>query len=120
MNAVRIAEWRPLHRNTLRGFAIVELPSGMIIRDVSVHEKNGKRWVAPPGKPMIDGNGRHLENSVGQKQYSPIISFRDKATSARFSEVVLDAIRQAGHQLDEEPARPPPPDAPWLAPNARF
>jgi hypothetical protein len=39
---MRLLEWRSMVRNTLRGFCVIELPSGLVIRDVAVHEKAGK------------------------------------------------------------------------------
>ena len=44
MNApppVTIADWKPLQRNTLRGFLTARLPSGMNLHDVSVHYQDG-------------------------------------------------------------------------------
>ena len=55
---VTCADWRPLRRNTLRGFArvrVVELD--LTIHDVAIHEKNGRTWAATaleamdPGRP---------------------------------------------------------------------
>jgi hypothetical protein len=37
-----LREWYSRQRNTLRGFATVELPSGLIIWDVSVHRRDGR------------------------------------------------------------------------------
>jgi hypothetical protein len=36
MTVFRILDWRPLVKNSLIGFAKVELPSGLIIADVTV------------------------------------------------------------------------------------
>jgi hypothetical protein len=33
----RLLEWRPLRKNTLRGFAKVQFPSGVIIAEVGIH-----------------------------------------------------------------------------------
>ncbi len=34
--AVTIRDWRPMRKNSLLGFARVELPSGMIVADVTI------------------------------------------------------------------------------------
>jgi hypothetical protein len=36
MSAIEILDWRPIRRNTPIGFAKVELPSGMVISDVTI------------------------------------------------------------------------------------
>jgi hypothetical protein len=59
---LKLLEWHPVRRNTLHGFAIVELPSGIVIRELSVHEKAGKRWVSMPAKPVLGQDGRQVEN----------------------------------------------------------
>jgi hypothetical protein len=41
-------------KNTLRGFFTVAFPSGLIIRDCMLHEKNGKRWVSLPAREYTD------------------------------------------------------------------
>jgi hypothetical protein len=33
---VKILDWRPMRKNSLLGFAKIELPSGMMISDVTV------------------------------------------------------------------------------------
>ena len=33
---VKILDWRPLRKNSLLGFAKIELPSGMVISDVTI------------------------------------------------------------------------------------
>ena len=48
-NAFKVREWRPHSKNTLVGFASLERPSGLIIHNISGHEKANSRWVAMPG-----------------------------------------------------------------------
>ena len=90
---LRIAEWRP-RKNTLLGFAVIELPSGLIVRDVSVHEKNGKRWASLPSRPMLDADGRQVVNHSGKKQYCALLGWRDRDLADRFSAAVVDAGRE--------------------------
>jgi hypothetical protein len=40
MNAMarpRLIDWRPLHKNTLQGFAKVQFGSGLIVSEIAVH-----------------------------------------------------------------------------------
>ena len=71
-----LVEFKPVVRNTLRGFCILDIPPGIIVYDVSVHEKNGKRWASLPSKPVLDSEGRHVVTHSGQKQYAALLAAR--------------------------------------------
>ena len=90
---MRLVEWRAFQKNTLRGFAIIELPSGLIVRDVSVHQKNGKWWAGLPSRPVLDAEGRQISNHAGHKQYAAVLGWRDRALADRFSVAVVELIR---------------------------
>jgi hypothetical protein len=97
MNApppVTIADWKPLQRNTLRGFLTARLPSGMNLHDVSVHYQDGTWWVAPASKPLLGADGTALRDADGKIRYSPIVSF-EKAARSRFSNAIIVALRLA-------------------------
>ena len=53
MSSMQLREFRPLNKNSLRGFATIELPNGLTIRDVSLHTSNGKSWASLPAKPQM-------------------------------------------------------------------
>jgi hypothetical protein len=83
--AVEIKDFRPYERNTLKGFLTVLLqPSGLEIRDLTVHQKGDRRWVNMPSRPY--------QNSEGKTSYSFIILFPDKERSQRFQDVALKAL----------------------------
>lgn len=88
-----ILDWRPVVKNTLRGFAVVRQPSGMVIADVGVHEREGKAWASPPSKPMLDRDGRQLRDTDGKARWSNLISFADRATQTTWSDAVVAAVR---------------------------
>ena len=90
---MRLIEWKAFHKNTLRGFASVELPNGLVIRDITVHDKDGKRWAGLPSKPVLDSDGRHVSNHAGHKQYSALLGWRDRDLSNRFSAAVVELVR---------------------------
>ena len=49
---IEIKEFRPYQQNTLQGFVTVLLqPSGLEIRDLTYHVKDGNRWLNMPAKP---------------------------------------------------------------------
>lgn len=93
MSGVVCTAWRPLEKNTLRGFCTLRLVStGLEIVDCSVHEKNGRRWVGLPAKPMLDRDGNVLRGDDGRVRYAKILSWSSREVGDKFSEAALAAI----------------------------
>jgi hypothetical protein len=91
---MELVAFTPLRRGTLRGFALVRLPIGLEIADCPVHHHPGGRcWAALPSKPMIDAGGRHVEKG-GKRQYIPILKWTDRAVSDRWSDAVVELVRE--------------------------
>jgi hypothetical protein len=88
---MKILAFRPLERNSLRGFATVQLDSGMVVADCSYHVQGNSSWVSPPGKPMLDPDKRQVLKD-GKPQYSAVIDFIDAATRRRWSDAVVTAV----------------------------
>lgn len=91
---IALLEWRPLIRNSLRGFATVRLGKSLKIIDVPVHCSYGRRWAQLPSKPQLDKEGVARKDGSGKVQYSPVIAWIDKETADRFSEGVIAAIER--------------------------
>jgi hypothetical protein len=91
----RVVDWRPLRKNSLLGFVKIEMPSGMIIADVTLLTSERGPWASPPSKPMIDRAGAVLKDERGKVRYSPIIEFTSKEVRDRFSNGVIEAMRAA-------------------------
>ncbi len=88
-----VADWRPLLKNTLRGFATVTLPNGLTISEIAVHVKDQRSWVSFPGKPLTGRDGTPLlDPATGKQRYSLLLSWPDRATAERFSVAVIGAI----------------------------
>jgi hypothetical protein len=98
---MRLVEFKPLRRNTLLGFCVVEMPSGLVIRDISIHQKAGKWWAGLPAKPVLDAEGRHVNNHAGHKQYAALLGWRSRELADRFSAAVVELVRLA-HPADLE------------------
>jgi hypothetical protein len=92
---VALLDWKPMARNSLRGFAAVRLGKSLKICDIAVHCAHGKRWAQMPGKPQVDKDGLVRRNNDGKIQYTPILSWLDKETADRFSEGVIQAVEAA-------------------------
>jgi DNA-binding cell septation regulator SpoVG len=93
VNTFRILDWRGLRKNSLRGFAKVELPSGMVVADVTVLTGERGPWASPPSKPMIDRDGAVMKDAAGKIRYVPIIDFVSKDVRNKFSAAVIEAMR---------------------------
>jgi len=93
VSAVYIRDWRSLRKGSLLGFAKVELPSGMVISDVTILQGDRGAWASPPAKPMIGRDGVAIKDATGKARYLPIIEFTTKEVRDRFSASVIDALR---------------------------
>jgi hypothetical protein len=80
---IRCIRFRPYAKNTLKGFVDLELTRvGLVLRDCTWHEKNGREWIAFPARSYTDKDGN--------TQWSPLVEFAAGATEAR--EVQRQAI----------------------------
>jgi hypothetical protein len=95
--SIECEEFKPVVRNTLRGFATIKVPDiRMRVKDVAIHVKNGSQWAALPAKPQIrDGQ---VITKDGKAQYVPILEFTDRNTGDAFSRAVIDAVLRAHPQ----------------------
>jgi len=81
-----IIDWRPFQKNTLQAFLSLQLPSGLVIRDCTFHQKGDSRWIGLPARPY--------EEPGGGKSWSPIVEFASKEARDRFQAAALAAIDQ--------------------------
>ena len=91
--AIEITDFRAYSKNTLQGFLTIRMTSvGLEIRDIALHQKNGKRWLQLPAKPY--------KKPDGGQGWSYILAFYDKPRFQQFQDVTLKALdafkRQAG------------------------
>jgi hypothetical protein len=91
----KILDWRPVPRNSLLGFAQVEFPSGLIINDVTVLTGERGPWASPPSKPMIGADGVALRGENNKPRYVPIIEFASKDIRNKWSNSIIEAMREA-------------------------
>lgn len=90
---VTILSWRPLVRNTLRGFVSIRLGASLKISDITVHRhENGRRWASFPSKPVILPDGTAKRGDNGKALYVPILEWANKEAADRFSESVISAL----------------------------
>jgi len=91
---IRCPRFRPYEKNTLRGFADLELTRvGLVLRDGTYHRHaSGKEWVGFAAKPY--------ETKTGETAWQAIVEFAEGATEARkqFQQQALEAIHAAAEQ----------------------
>jgi hypothetical protein len=88
-----LLDWRPMKRNSLRGFATIRYGS-LKISDVSVHNQNGKRWANMPSKPILGQDGVAQKDESGKVKYVPFLQWTAREASDKFSEEVIEAIER--------------------------
>lgn len=66
MSNIQILDWRALRKNSLLGFAKVELASGMILSDVVVCMGREGPWASPASRPMLDKDGIAMRDPNGK------------------------------------------------------
>lgn len=67
----------------------VELPSGMAIHHLSLHEKNGARWIAMPVE-------KHTNRSDGKTSFEPLVEFVSRQVAGNFRRQVIQALEAKG------------------------
>jgi hypothetical protein len=91
-----VLRWWPTHRanpnSTLRGHADVQLPSGLIIRDISICvHSSGTVLVFIPSRLSVDLNNQPLMPHRWRK----VVDFATPETKRRFDEHVVAALLDA-------------------------
>lgn len=82
--AIQVVRFQSFQKNTLQGFLSLRMSNiGLEIRDLALHEKDGKRWVQMPAKPY---------ERDGKVSWSSVLDFFDKARAAQFQRAVLAAL----------------------------
>jgi hypothetical protein len=77
-------DWKPMEKNTLRGFVTIVLPSGVRIREV--HRARAR----PPalGQHPIKG----MDQERREHELIPLVDFTSKQARDRFQQLALAAI----------------------------
>lgn len=89
-----LVAFRPVRRNTLRGFAKVQLRNGLIIDDVYIGEKDGRSWAWLPSKMMAGRDGKPMLDKEGKTRYQPIVAWATDALQDEFSRRMSALVRE--------------------------
>src|SRR3954451_5576845 len=93
---IRASDWRPMQRNSLQGFVTLKLePSGIVLHDCTLHQKDGREWIGLPGKPQMDREGQQRKDpNTGKVLYTPVVEISDKTQRERFQQAALAAVHE--------------------------
>jgi hypothetical protein len=93
---IRASDWRPMPRNTLRGFVTLTLePSGLRLHDCALHRNGDREWIGLPGKPQINRDGQQRKDpTTGKALYTPLVEVPDKDARERFQRAALAAVHE--------------------------
>jgi hypothetical protein len=88
--SIEIIKFRQVSKKTLRGFLSVRMTGvGLEIRDISLHEKDGRKWLAMPSRPY--------EDSEGNRKYAFILDWYEPDRKTQFEAEVLRLLREGDH-----------------------
>ena len=98
------SNFRGHERNTLRGFVdLTFLDTSLTIREVAVHEQNGRQWVSLPARPVVDTRTGVAERSdTGKIKYVAVLNFSRREANDAFQREALAAIARLAAE------QPPP------------
>lgn len=91
---LKLVAWRPMVKNTLRGFASIEFPFGLRIQDITVHVKNGKAWIGMPGKAQLDQDGTVRRDDSGKVKYVQVLEWSNRERADQFRDKVLALVTE--------------------------
>jgi hypothetical protein len=90
-----VEEFRPLVKNTLRGFTRIRFPSGLVVAEISLHVANGRAWASPPSRQMVGPDGLVMRDAAGKPRWQALITFSDKNARDRWSASIVDVVHAA-------------------------
>jgi hypothetical protein len=105
--SVRVEAFTRRRSNSLRGFADLLIPELRLrIREVSVHESHGKRWIGLPARPQVGRDGAARRDDRGKIAYIPTLQFTDREVGDAFSARALEALLERYPDAFDEKVEP--------------
>jgi hypothetical protein len=91
--SVRIENFKRQRSNTLFGFVDLVIPEIRLrIREATVHQAHGRRWIGLPARPQIDRDGAARRDDRGKIAYTPVLQFVDRVVGDAFSARAIAAL----------------------------
>ena len=93
---VKVESFKPWRSNSLFGFIDIVVPEMHLrIREATVHESHGKRWIGLPAKPQLSREGTARRDERGRITYRAVLQFTDRATGDAFSERAIAGLPES-------------------------
>jgi len=86
--AIKAFDFKPCAKNTLLGWVNLQMPSGMRIRDCSIHKKGDSIWVGLPA--------RKYTKDDGTEGWAALVEFADADSRRRFQYQAVAAVEDLG------------------------
>jgi hypothetical protein len=103
--SIEITEWKPVRKNTLRGFLNALLPTIRLeIRDCAVHQFGTRTWVSLPAKAMTAKDGLPILNErTGKQDYFAFLRFTTRGAHDQFErQVIAGLLARHPDALDDD------------------
>jgi hypothetical protein len=82
--SIFVSNWKAHEKNTLQGILSLNLPSGIVIHNCTLHKKGTARWIGLPA--------RDYSAADGKVSWSPMVEFASKESRYAFQDAALEAI----------------------------
>jgi hypothetical protein len=93
--SMRASDFVRREQNTLLGFFVLHLPSGLTLHGCTLHRKGDKTWVGLPGKPQLTQDNRvRCDPATNKPLYTPVVEIIDREARERFQRQALEAVRK--------------------------
>jgi hypothetical protein len=94
--SVKVESFKPHRSHSLFGFVDFVIPELRLrVKEATVHQSHGRRWIGLPAKPQIDREGRVRHDERGRILYAAVIQFTDRAISDAFSDRAVAALLES-------------------------
>jgi hypothetical protein len=91
---MRASDFVSVERNTLKGFFVLHLPSGIVLHGCTLHRKGDKCWVGLPGRPQVTSDNQLRRDEGGKILYVPVVEVAGRERRERFQRQALDAVNR--------------------------
>jgi len=81
---MKVADWKPFQKNTLRGFFTIICDSGLVLHKCTLHQKDGSRWIGLPAEKY--------QKRDGTTGYSALVEFSTRDAADKFRDQALRAF----------------------------
>jgi hypothetical protein len=91
--SIEVENFTRRRSNTHIGFVdLLILELRLRIREATVHESHGKRWIGLPAKPQVGRDGSARRDDRGKVTYTAVLQFTDREVGDAFSARALEAL----------------------------